>query len=411
MYKDKYIMEFINYAIDENYSFDYSIVRNINWEELFKQAREHNLISIIYYSISKLELKKNLTKELLNKWVKATFMYSIRELNNMKNIEELFKAFNENELEFVVLKGVIIKELYPKAEFRTMGDCDVIVKESDLDFGKNILKQLGYSENKHKDEHGAHKIFARNNQIVEMHWTLINDDFFNGSKEFEKKLWNNIRQFKVCRESIYVLNHEYMIVHLIAHMAVHLIWSGFGIRQLLDLYLYSKNYENEINWMKVFSILKSSSLENFSIILYIVIEKLFNYRITKENYDEINNFKGVLNNNIVETFIEYIFDSGVFGQTNKLDGFTSTIMNSRRNNKKDMIITHGRLLFPNMESLNDKYGYAKRYKVLMPVAWMHHLANGVFHSEFSMKEKVDFLFNSSNKIKSKEEMLKNIGLS
>lgn len=410
MYNDKHIMEFIKYAIDENYNFDYSIIKSISWEKLFKEAKEHSLVSLIYYSISKLGLKKNISKELLNQWVKYTFLCSTKELNNMENIEELFKVLNENKLKFIALKGAVIKELYPKAEFRTMGDCDLIVKESDLKFGENILKQLGYKENEHKDEHGAHKVFMRNNQIIELHWTLINDDFFYGSKEFEKELWNNIRRVKIGKESAYALNHEYMIVHLIAHMAVHLVWSGFGIRQLLDLYLYSKKYEKNINWKKVFSILEESSLEKFSITLYIAIEKLFNYRINEENYDRTNNFNNIINNNVVKIFIEYIFNSGVFGTIAKIDEFTNTIINSKKNSKKDEIITYKSLLFPNVKNMNDKYDYAKRYKILIPIAWIHHLINGILHSEFSIKEKADFLFNSAGKVKSKEEMLKNIGL-
>lgn len=409
MYKNKYIMEFINYAVDENYKFDYSIVSNINWVDIFEESKEHSLLAIVYYSISKLRLKKSIKKELLNQWKKYVFICSTREIHNIENIKKISNVFNENKLDYIMLKGVVIRNLYPKAEFRTMSDCDIIVKQTDLEVGENLLKYLGYAE--HNDQHGAHKVFRRGKQIVEMHWTLINDDFFNGSKAFEDELWNNIREVNIGEGLAYALNHEYMIVHLIAHMAVHVVWCGFGIRQLLDLYLYSREYENEINWGKVFSILKKSSLKNFAITLYIAIEKLFNYRIAKENYDKVNSFNSIIDNETIEVFIEYIFNSGVFGQVDKLEGFTNTIINSKRNNEDNKLITHSDLLFPSVENLDDRYRYAKKNKILMPIAWTHHLINGVFHSKFSIKEKVNFLFNSVNKVKSKEEMLKNIGLS
>ena len=41
--------------------------------------------------------------------------------------------------------------------------------------------------------------------------------------------------------------------------------------------------------------------------------------------------------------------------------------------------------------MSDKYSYAKKVKILAPIAWIHHLFAGVFASEYSFKDKVEFL--------------------
>ena len=41
--------------------------------------------------------------------------------------------------------------------------------------------------------------------------------------------------------------------------------------------------------------------------------------------------------------------------------------------------------------MSDKYSYAKKVKVLAPIAWIHHLFSGIFASEYTFKDKFEFL--------------------
>ena len=47
-------------------------------------------------------------------------------------------------------------------------------------------------------------------------------------------------------------------------------------------------------------------------------------------------------------------------------------------------------LFPKVETMSDTYNYAKKHKVLHPVAWGHHLVRGVCNKDYSLKEKIKF---------------------
>ncbi len=215
-----------------------------------------------------------------------------------------------------------------------------------------------------------------------------------------------------------------MIVHLIAHMAVHGLYNWFGIRQLLDLYLYSKRYENNINWGKVSVLLQETSLLNFSLNLYEAIRVLFSYKLKEHNllllqghkervfFNDIDCEKNILNcSNINEYYydelIENILENGVLGKKNRENIFINTVINTRGESNK---LKYARLIFPAAEVMKSKYKYAEKYTYLLPLAYGHRLINAMFNRSFSVKDKYNFLFKTVKKVDNKEDLLKKLGL-
>lgn len=272
----------MNFSIDPTFNFDISLIDEINWNNVYFNAREHSVLALVYYAIKKLGLCNKIDINLLSKWKQEVFNLSIREKFQKRNIEIILNEFNENNIDVIALKGTVLKELYPNPDFRTMGDCDLLIRECDISNSEKVLNSLGYKKEE-ADNHPIHRGFYKDSYSVELHWALVNKEYFNGSNKFENNIWDNLIPYNSESSRAYKLNHEYMIVHLIAHMAVHAIYSGFGIKQLLDLYLYSKKYGNVINWEMVSGLLQEASLLNFSLNLYESIKILFYYKLNENN--------------------------------------------------------------------------------------------------------------------------------
>ena len=49
-----------------------------------------------------------------------------------------------------------------------------------------------------------------------------------------------------------------------------------------------------------------------------------------------------------------------------------------------------RYIFPPVENMSDKYSYAKNNRILVLIAWIHHLFAGVFNKDYSLKDKLKF---------------------
>ena len=69
-----------------------------------------------------------------------------------------------------------------------------------------------------------------------------------------------------------------------------------------------------------------------------------------------------------------------------------------------------RLLFPPPNEMNNKYNYAKKYKILVPIAWIHHLIEGLFNKNYNTKNKVGMLLSTISVSTNRSKLLKKLEL-
>lgn len=366
-------------------------------EKFIDRAREHSISGLLYSSID-WNSESDKDKELIKKWKLDTFYTGVNQLRHINQVEKIIKKFNEENIRVIVLKGLVIREFYKNPELRTMCDADILVREEDLDKARKVLTSLGYLESEEYDEHGAHIVFEHTNHLpIEVHWTLINDDYFNGSKEFEKSIWDNAMKVKIGETEALSLGWDDLVLHLCIHMAVHIVHRGFGVRQLVDLVILVENKRDEINWNEFRRKAIECKVNKFVIIIFNVCKELFNMDIPSE----VN--KGYeVEKNFLNKFIDEIIESGVYGHGDLAHDFGNDISNSEESNLKNFLS----LLFPSLEDMNDKYNYAKKFKILLPIAWIHHLFAGVFNKEYSLLDKFKFITLAYKKSNDKTKMIK-----
>lgn len=366
-------------------------------EKFIDRAREHSISGLLYSSID-WNSESDKDKELIKKWKLDTFYTGVNQLRHINQVEKIIKKFNEENIRVIVLKGLVIREFYKNPELRTMCDADILVREEDLDKARKVLTSLGYLESEEYDEHGAHIVFEHTNHLpIEVHWTLINDDYFNGSKEFEKSIWDNAIKVKIGETEALSLGWDDLVLHLCIHMAVHIVHRGFGVRQLVDLVILVENKRDEINWNEFRRKAIECKVNKFVIIIFNVCKELFNMEIPSE----VN--KGYeVEKNFLNKFIDEIIESGVYGHGDLAHDFGNDISNSEESNLKNFLS----LLFPSLEDMNDKYNYAKKFKILLPIAWIHHLFAGVFNKEYSLLDKFKFITLAYKKSNDKTKMIK-----
>ena len=95
----------------------------------------------------------------------------------------------------------------------------------------------------------------------------------------------------------------------------------------------------------------------------------------------------------LDEFIRDIFESGVHGKQDFVSSVASEFAytaDKESGNNESSFKRYMRFLFPKVETMSDTYNYAKKHKVLHPVAWGHHLIRGVFNKDYSLKEKIKF---------------------
>ena len=380
----KQIIAFIKSAINGE-KININIDEQIDWESIINLSRDHKIEALVYSAIPN-KLKDTIPSELLNSWKKEVFMSGITQQRHMKEMENVLKEFNKADIDVLVLKGLVIRDLYNTPTLRTMSDADIVVKESDLEKSKEVLTKIGYTEYKQTPNDF---MFIKSGCLpIELHWDLADDHFFKQISKFEEDMWPNILPVNIGEAYANEMGLEDLAIFQCIHMAKHIVYRGFGIRHLIDFTLLVDKRGGEIEWVNFLDRCKKYGIYKFVLQVMLTCNVLFDMSIPSEIEFITNEDKSYL-----DEFIRDIFESGVHGKQDFVSSVASEFAytaDKESGKNESSFKRYMRFLFPKVETMSDTYNYAKKYKVLHPVAWGHHLVRGIFNKDYSLKEKIKF---------------------
>ncbi len=88
--------------------------------EAYQKTKAHHMASLIYAGAVNcgIDPQKPVMQRLFQGYCRAL---QINE-RQMRDLERVFAAFEDNQIDYLPLKGCIMKEMYPRPELRMMGD-------------------------------------------------------------------------------------------------------------------------------------------------------------------------------------------------------------------------------------------------------------------------------------------------
>lgn len=175
--------------------------------------------------------------------------------------QSLVSALREASVNAAVLKGAAAAMYYPRPEYRSMGDIDLIVAPEDFDRALQILREAGCGrtgEEQDEDDGNSymrHECLEKNGIHIELH------RYFSTKKSPEEYSYLDecifqslplIRWEKLGGYEFPVLPPIQNGLVLLQHISQHLE-SGLGLRQILDWMLYVEKELPDRVWKKEFA--------------------------------------------------------------------------------------------------------------------------------------------------------------
>ena len=378
---------------------------NVDWNELINLSRKHKIEGLIYSALNKAELLENIDEDKVKDLKKEVFFTGVTQISNMSKLEIVFNEFSKENVPVIVLKGLVVREYYPQPEQRSMSDADIFVKAKDINKSKKILIDLGYTEIDAEASHHI-KYIKSGYPMIELHWHVMKRDGFSDELDlFEDDIWDRTIEVKVKGAKVLSLGYEDLALHLCMHMAAHLAASGFGVRQIADLVLLVEKKGHLIDWTLFINKAEEFGFKKFIIIMFKICNILFSMDIPKE----MAVYK-IDDEEMFESLISTIFDGGVYGKKDMASNFANQVAFNYKG--KDSNATIGairryfRFIFPSIETMSDKYSYARKIRILTPIAWIHHLFSGIFRKEYNFTDKIRFLTKGAKESVEKNKILK-----
>ena len=335
---------------------------------LYTQGCKHQIQTLIFSALDNLKMLQEIAPDLIKKWTQETIMRSCYQKEYIKQVNYILGEFESQGIPVLPLKGVVLRNLYPRPDLRLMGDADILIHKEDLDKVKQLLENQGYQEV--QDTHAYHVVFSHPQYMcIEVHWALTNHRSFNipAAIAFEEQVWEHAMVANTNNSAVLTLSFNDHLIYLCMHMAKHLNYAGFGLRQLCDFYLLLKKYGDKFNWTYLTQQLKDIGLYEFFAMQIAVCQIFFSYDppTALVNLPQYPKTK-------INLFINDIFQSGVFGMATYYRSLAATFTNVKGPNTS-YPTSMWQMFFPKYNKLKMKYSYLEKKPYLVVVAWFQHL--------------------------------------
>ena len=306
----------------------------------------HHIASLIYEGALLCNIPQNDIRllQLFQKYCKA-LQVSERQL---RELERIYNAFEENGIDYMPLKGCKMKALYPKPELRNMVDADILIRTEQYDKIRSVMQSLQFTEG----EETVHELVWKSDALyLELHKHLIpsyNRDFYGYFGEG----W---ARAKLLRGTQYTMTPEDEFIFLFTHFAKHYRDGGIGCRHVVDLWVFLRSHP-ELDLDYIQTELKKLQLLDF----YRNIRRLISTWFEDQESDSRTDF-----------LTEFIFASGSFGQIEN-----RVLSRAVRDANHSVLGFSGKLLylwqtaFPGIKILREKYTILKKHPYMLPLVWL-----------------------------------------
>lgn len=352
-----------NTQLDEAIDFGVDI-----WEKLYQLANEQRLLPVVYEIIchnSSFVKKDNLIKE---HWRKKSIVSIIDQVNKSQAFLNLYEQVHKDNLNCIVTKGLILRELYEKKEWRTSGDEDVLVdKESFSQLHQLLIDNEYYVLNEDYIDDLEVVVYDnyKSNLHLEVHKVLFGKEtVYNYFNDFFVNVFNEKRELVIDNRAIQIMEPQTQLLYLICHAFKHFVNLGVGLRQIMDIGMYSLKYHQEIDWHLLFNNIEKFNGDKFVGCIYAILNDYLGIA-----YDQINFPVDKIDYELdYYPFLKDLFAGGIYGKAQSKRTYGHLLVNPMLKGKRKHLLLN--IFFPSKDNLKQSYPILNEHPYLLLYVWI-----------------------------------------
>lgn len=327
-----------NETLPDGYQFDVSRV--------FQLAGIHNVVPFIYLAASS-------CRDDVASYKAPAVWLCARQVEKNENFRRLYQRITASGITPLVVKGPVCGECYTDSSLRLSSDFDLIVKDENFSQLHNIFISEGF-ECKNNAYTSADKSL-----YIELSSRFGEcDDFYAEKADAFLMQWLDNPVYSDMFATIPYNEHLY---YLFYHAFKHFIGSGFGVRQIADIYMYIKYHNDRLDYAEVAKMLEMTGIKTFADNVMQFISEVFEFNC--QLTDTINEKYICL-----DDFMTDVIDAGVFGKSTEDRLHSATVVqNAVRGGGRKSVI---KSLFPSLEYMQGRFSILRKLPFLLPLMWL-----------------------------------------
>ena len=366
--------------------------------EFFKIASYHKILPLVYEAVYR-SIPAN-----------EADIFKLHTLNQVadqtqKTVDflKLYDYMNAKGLHPLVVKGIICRSMYPHGDYRISSDEDILVPPDEWEECCRALKDYGLcpdSTDLDKQEIG----WRKESLFIELHRELFDPESraYGDLNRFFTESHDNSSVYSVDdgRTVRSLCPHDHFLF-LILHAYKHFIHSGFGIRQVCDIGLWSMCYYDEIDWDKLYIQLTDAHALDFAAAVLRLSQTCLDFSfVLPEKFDVISVDP--------EPMLHDLLAGGVYGSSDLSRAHSATgtvnVVAADRGNKRSSVLSS---VFPPREDLVSRYPELKDRPARLPIVWIKRIAKYAKETQTTENNRTA---DSLRIMKERKELLKLYGI-
>lgn len=331
----------------------------VDLQKLFRLAKRQQVYSTV---LPVLEESHILSDEQLAEWNNYRFSELKKTLVVNNEREQICKQLDAAGISYMFLKGLVIREYYPKTAMRQMSDNDILYDAAQQDALYGIMKKQGY----YVGASGgiSDDFYKKPYATFEFHRTL-----FNPEEPFcpEFNPWEHAVPVEgTCRQQ---MSKEDNYIYALSHMYKHYYCiDGCGIRFVCDLYLLSHS-DDALNWDEIYATLERFGIRKFHDTVLRLAEAVFEDGAADDD---------------AAALLDFLFEGGVFGSSN----YDIEAEIAKYGSKTGFLLHR---LFPAANEMKREYRTLNDKPYLLPAYYVYRLFDKYKHNKYLMERDLNAL--------------------
>lgn len=371
-------------------------------------AKKHNLVSLMEQAMEKMGFESD--SDIWKRWLKEKNQLIYKSVLMDVEREAIQDFFEENNIWYMLLSGMVIRKYYPAPELREMADNDILFDNKYSKEVYDFMTARGYkSDDYNKGYHDEYlKPPAYN---FEMHRQLVSSKERPKWYEYYKDVKSILINDANGKNQFYFSDNDFY-VYFIVHTYKHFLNSGMGLRTVLDVYLYLNNLQDKLDFDYIEEQLKKLDAYDFEQTFRSLAFKMFGENAKEGNAaaDELqDSFDAKEQDMLRESFdakkqdklcgsfdakeqdkwwnsfddkehdmLSYILDAGTYGNLENSVAHKMGYTKGEKKKASDKVKYIFRRLFPSMDTIEEFFPFFYKHKWAIPFLYIYRIGKMPF---------------------------------
>lgn len=328
-------------------------VDNMDLDAVYRLASFHSVISLTAFALEETIDLPTVFEQAKKKAIRKVALFDIER-------SRIYTQLDKKKIWHMSLKGIILKDYYPKFGMREMSDNDILCDDSHMADVKRIMENLGFQCTVYDER--VDDTYTKSPVAFEIHRFLFDEreseSFYLYYKNIKEKLLQDNKD-----EYEFHFTPEDFYVYMVAHEYKHYISGGTGLRSLLDIYVYLNRWNRELDWQYIICELDRLNIKEYE-------------RKTRTLANAV--FSGASLGDEDREVLLYYVTSGTFGTTErkKNNQLAKNLSGDDSKQSKQQYLK-ARLFLP-METIQKQYPFFYHHKILLPCLYLYRLFKAMF---------------------------------